>query len=224
MKKLLWIVAFLPAMSFALNMPGAGGSRLRVPVQSFSEIKFGEVVKQKYDFSCGSAALASLMSHHYNMPMTEEMVFEEMFRYGDKAKIEDKGFSMLDMKSFLARRGLKSDGFRLDVDKLKDIAMPAIALVNYSGYNHFVVVKGIQNDKVLVGDPSLGLHVIGINEFKSASNGVFLFIRDNVELAKASFNQREDWEHSAADAPTRMALMQRLPHLTDLMLPSEYDY
>lgn len=224
MRKLLWIVAFFPVASLALNMPGAGGSRLRVPVQSFSEIKFGEVVKQKYDFSCGSAALASLMSHHYNTPMTEEKVFEEMFRYGDKSIIEKKGFSMLDMKNFLARRGLKSDGFQLEVEQLKDLAMPSIALVNYNGYNHFVVVKGIQKNKVLVGDPSLGLHVIEMDKFEKASNGVFLFIRDKVELAKASFNQREDWEHSAAEAPTRTALMQRMPHLTDLMLPSEYDY
>ncbi|NHI01024.1 hypothetical protein OJHNALOF_02058 [Oceanimonas sp. MB9] len=131
---------------------------------------------------------------------------------------------MLDMKNFLTRRGFKSDGFKVDVNKLRELAMPSIALVNYNGYNHFVVVKGVQDGKVLIGDPSLGLHVINVDEFDKASNGVFLFIRDNVELAKASFNQREDWEHSVADAPTRTALMQRLPHLTDLMLPSEYDY
>lgn len=224
MKKLLWMVVFFPAASFALNLPGAGGARLRVPVQSFSEIKFGEVVKQKYDFSCGSAALASLLSHHYNMPMTEEKIFEEMFRFGDKAKIEEKGFSMLDMKNFLARRGLKSDGFRLETARMADLEMPAIALVNYSGYNHFVVIKGIKDNKVLVGDPSVGLHIMETEAFDAASNGVFLLIRDKVEVAKAGFNKASDWEHSAPEAPSRMALMQRLPHLTDLMLPSEYDY
>ena len=197
---------------------------MRVPVQSFSEIKFGEVVKQKYDFSCGSAALASLLSHHYNMPMTEGLIFEEMFRFGDKAKIEEKGFSMLDMKNFLARRGLKSDGFRLETAKMAELEMPAIALVNYSGYNHFVVIKGIKDNKVLVGDPSVGLHIMETEAFDAASNGVFLLIRDKVEVAKAGFNKASDWEHSAPEAPSRMALIQRLPHLTDLMLPSEYDY
>ena len=133
MKKLLFMMVFFPAVSFALNFPGAGGSRLRVPVQSFSEIKFGEVVKQKYDFSCGSAALASLLSHHYGMPMTEEKAFEEMFKYGNKSKIEKQGFSMLDMKNFLARRGLKADGFELGREDIVELGIPAIALVNYSG-------------------------------------------------------------------------------------------
>ncbi len=195
-----------------------------MPVQSFSEIKFGEVVKQKYDFSCGSAALASLLSHHYNMPMTEEKIFEEMFRFGDKSKIEEKGFSMLDMKNFLARRGMKADGFKLGREDLSELGIPAIALVNYSGYNHFVVVKGVKENKVLVGDPALGLHVMNAEDFDKSSNGIYLFVRDKIEVARASFNQEEDWRHSAPDAPTRMALMQRLPHLSDLMLPSEYDY
>jgi uncharacterized protein len=224
MKKLLFMMVFVPAVSFALNFPGAGGSRLRVPVQSFSEIKFGEVVKQKYDFSCGSAALASLLSHHYNMPMTEAKVFEEMFKFGDKKKIEEQGFSMLDMKNFLARRGLKADGFELGREDIVELGIPAIALVNYSGYNHFVIVKGVMDNKVLVGDPALGLHVMSADDFDKSSNGIFLFVRDKVDLAKSGFNKVKDWEHSAPDAPSRMALMQRLPHLTDLMLPSEYDY
>lgn len=195
-----------------------------MPVKSFDEIRFGEVVKQKYDFSCGSAALASLLTHHYAMPITEAAVFEEMFRFGDKNIIEKKGFSMLDMKNFLARRGIKSDGYKLDRASVIELGMPAIALVNYNGYNHFVVVKGLTEEKVLIGDPSLGLHIMSGDDFDKSSDGIFLFIRDKVELAKASFNQREDWEHSAEDAPSRMALMQRFPHLTDLMLPSEYDY
>ncbi|WP_188629695.1 C39 family peptidase [Oceanisphaera marina] len=223
MKKLL-ILLFFPVASFALNLPGAGGGHLRVPVKSFGEIKFGEVVKQKYDFSCGSAALASLLTHHYNMPITEATVFEEMFKYGDKEKIEKKGFSMLDMKKFLSRRGLNSDGYTLKVKDVAKLAMPTIALVNYNGYNHFVVVKGVEDNKVLVGDPSIGMHVIEEEKFDKSSNGIFLFIRDNTDIAKASFNQREDWEHSAPAAPSRMAFIQRMPHLTDLMLPTEFDY
>lgn len=224
MRKLLFFLLFFPVVSFALNLPGAGGGHLRVPVKSFGEIKFGEVVKQQYDFSCGSAALASLLTHHYDMPYTEATIFEEMFKFGDKDKIEEKGFSMLDMKNFLARRGVKADGYKLKRDNIVKLGIPSIALVNYNGYNHFVVVKGLMDDKVLVGDPSMGLHIMEGKDFDESSNGIFLFIRDKTEIAKASFNQREDWEHSAPNAPSRMALIQRLPHLTDLMLPSEYDY
>ena len=223
-KKILILMALFPAVSFALNLPGAGGARLRVPVQSFSEIKFGEVVKQQYDFSCGSAALASLLSHHYGMDVSEEDVFEDMFRFGDKEKIEKFGFSMLDMKRFLSRRGLSSEGFRMTREDITNLGLPAIALVNYDGYNHFVVVKGISDNKVLIGDPSLGLHISDAESFDKSSNGVFLVIKDKVDLARASFNKKENWEHSAPNAPTSMALRQRLPHLTELMLPADKLY
>lgn len=218
-KKLLLLVAFFPAASFALSLPG-----FKVPVKSFSEIQFGEVVRQQYDFSCGSAALASLLSHHYNLQFTEEQIFDEMYRFGDKDKIEKQGFSMLDMKKFLARRGLVSEGYRMNRDDILTLGIPAIALVNYEGYNHFVVVKGISEDKVLIGDPSLGMHIIDGESFDKSSNGVFLMIKDKVELAKTSFNKKENWEHSLPNAPTSMALRQRLPHLTDLMLPADKLY
>lgn len=215
---------FFPIVSFAINLPGIGGGNIRVSVRSFDEIKFGDVVKQKYDFSCGSAALASLLTHHYKMPFTEATIFEEMFKFGDKVKIEEKGFSMLDMKSFLERRGLKADGYELNISDVAKLKMPSIALVNYNGYNHFVVVKGTLDDKVLVGDPSIGLHIMKNELFDEASNNIFFFIKDKAELAKANYNKKNDWEHSAPRAPSRMALMQQLPHLTDLMLPSDQDY
>lgn len=218
-KKILLLVALFPAASFALSLPG-----FKVPVKSYSEIQFGEVVRQQYDFSCGSAALASLLSHHYDLQFTEEQIFEEMYRLGDKDKIETQGFSMLDMKKFLARRGLDSEGYRMNRDDIISMGIPAIALVNYEGYNHFVVVKGIDEDKVLIGDPSLGMHIIDGESFDKSSNGVFLLIKDKVELAKASFNKKENWEHSLPSAPTSMALRQRLPHLTDLMLPADKLY
>lgn len=185
MKKLIFLFLLVPCLSFAVNLPGVGGGSFRVPVKSFSEIKFGEVVKQQYDFSCGSAALASLLTHHYDMPITEATIFEEMFKYGDKEKIEEKGFSMLDMKNFLARRSLNADGYQLNISDVAKLEMPSIALVNYNGYNHFVVVKGSKNNKVLVGDPSIGLHIMNDEIFDKSSNGIFFFIRDNTEIAKA---------------------------------------
>ena len=36
---------------------------LTVPSQSFAELRFRDVVRQKYDFSCGSAAVATLLTY-----------------------------------------------------------------------------------------------------------------------------------------------------------------
>src|SRR3546814_4518007 len=88
---------------------------------SLKEKRWTNVVRQQYDFSCGSAAVATLLTYHYEMPTDEARAFEEMFVRGDQAKIQAEGFSMLDIKQFLDRRGLQSDGFSMTLDKLAEI-------------------------------------------------------------------------------------------------------
>src|SRR3546814_5502098 len=71
---------------------GAGGS-FSVPVMSLKEKRWTTVVRQQYDFSCGSAAVATLLTYHYETPLAEAVVFEEMFVRGDQAKIQAEGRS-----------------------------------------------------------------------------------------------------------------------------------
>jgi hypothetical protein len=80
-------LALLLAAAIALPQPGragevgihtAAGGQFNVGVTSLKEARFRTVLKQRYDFSCGSAALASLLSFHYERPTTEETVFSAM--------------------------------------------------------------------------------------------------------------------------------------------------
>src|SRR3546814_4791885 len=91
-----------------------------------------------------------------------------MFVRGDQAKIQAEGFSMLDIKQFLDRRGLESDGFRMSLDKLADIGVPAIVLINTGGYRHFVVIKGIEAERILVADPAFGTTIWLSDRFEAA--------------------------------------------------------
>src|SRR5690606_12380707 len=108
---------------------------LDVKVTSYKEARFQTVLKQEHDFSCGSAALASLLSFHYQDPVSEQQVFEAMFAAGDQERIRRQGFSLLDMRKYLSGRGYKADGFRIALDLLADKAsVPAIVLINTNGY------------------------------------------------------------------------------------------
>ncbi|WP_204283799.1 C39 family peptidase, partial [Klebsiella pneumoniae] len=66
---------------------------------------FRTVVRQQYDYSCGSAAVATLLRYHYGRPTVESDVFSAMWRSGDQAQIKRAGFSMLDMKRYLDSQG-----------------------------------------------------------------------------------------------------------------------
>ncbi|WP_254657687.1 C39 family peptidase, partial [Vibrio breoganii] len=105
-----------------------------VPVKSYKELVFGDVYRQQYDFSCGSAALASLLQFHYQKPAQEQEIFDAMYEQGDKDIISEQGFSLLDMKSYLKSVGLKADGFHISLEKLRKIGVPGITLVNFDGY------------------------------------------------------------------------------------------
>lgn len=181
------------------DMPIQSGGAFSVPVASIKDLRFRTTLHQQYDFSCGSAAVATLLTRHYAYPVSEQDVFREMYEHGDQAKIRKEGFSLLDMKNYLGAHGFEADGFEADVDKLLTAGIPAIALIKENGYNHFVVIKGMRSGRVLIGDPSAGTRAIPYERFKGMwVNHILFVIRNKVELAK--FNADADWR-AAPGAP-----------------------
>ena len=141
-------------------LPSMGGGDVVMPVTSIRQARLAGTLLQQYDFSCGSAAIATLLTHQYGYAMTEATVFEHMFSNGDQKKIRAEGFSLLDMKRFLQAHGFEADGFEQSLDKLTEARVPAIVLINENGYQHFVVVKGLRGDRVLIADPASGTRVV----------------------------------------------------------------
>jgi len=187
---------------FWASVAGAGSVWLpdvagvsNVPTKSIQEAKFAQVVRQQYDFSCGSAALATLLTYHYGKDTNEQDAFGAMYAAGDKEKIAAAGFSLLDMKSYLESIGYKADGYQTTLETLQNAGVPAIALISYRGYRHFVVIKGIQDDEVLVGDPALGIKFMSRAEFESIwENGVLFIIKNKPEVGQQHFNQTNEWQ------------------------------
>ncbi|MEJ8845948.1 C39 family peptidase [Variovorax rhizosphaerae] len=173
--------------------PGiGGGGDVTLPVTNMRQAKFKTTLLQKYDFSCGSAAVATLLTHHFSYPVTEQAVFEEMYAQGDQQKIQKEGFSLFDMKRYLANHGFVADGFKQPLEKLNEARVPAIVLINENGYHHFVVIKGVQADRVLVGDPAQGTRAIPRHVFEKRWGNKLLFVVHN-RMDIARFNLAADW-------------------------------
>lgn len=204
----------LPVMMLlgvAMASPGAAqtalfdidyaGANIRVPIESYRDRQFARVIRQQYDFSCGSAALATLLTHHYQIEKTETDLFIAMWEAGEKELIKKRGFSLLDMKRYLERGGIAADGFKVPFDKLNELRLPGIALINVNGYRHFVVIKGVRDDRVLIGDPSLGLIVRSRKDFLASWDGTMLFLRNYVAYGRATWNDEADWQAHPAGRP-----------------------
>ena len=164
-----------------------------LPVQSVVDRKFDGVVRQRYDFSCGSAALATLLRFHYDLAVGEDDAFRGMWARGDRAQIRRLGFSLLDMKRWLASHQLAADGYKVSLDKIAETGVPGIALISVKNYRHFVVIKGVRQDEVLLGDPSNGVMIMPRAEFERAWNGIYFVLSDDQNRARGKFNRDAQW-------------------------------
>ena len=168
------------------------GTSYPVKMTSLKEARFRNTIRQKYDFSCGSAAVATLLTYQYAYPVDEQAAFDMMYANGDRRKINTEGFSLLDIKRFLAARGFEADGFEVSLEKLSDEGVPAIVLIDERGYHHFVVVKGYKNGRVPIGDPARGTRSMSKRRFDDMWKNHIVFVIHN-ERDRAIFNSPRDW-------------------------------
>ena len=187
--------AQVPAATAELPAEVAGG--FSVPVTSLRETtlrwKFRSTIPQQYDFSCGSAAVATLLTYHYGAPTSEAAAIQVMYARGDQLKIRREGFSLLDMKLYLEQRGFRSDGFEATLEQIVGFGAPGIVLMQDNGYRHFVVLKGVRGSKVLLGDPALGGRILERADFERLWLGhIFFVIHSHRE--QAAFNVAAQWQ------------------------------
>ncbi len=163
----------------------ASGGLYSSQVVSMNEAKYKNLVRQNTDYSCGAAALATILKYAYGLDANERIVMEGMLESGDPDIVRRKGFSMLDMKHYVESLGLRGRGYRLSETRLKTLRIPVVVLMDINGYKHFSVLKRISNGEAFLADPVLGNKRMSFDEFRRAwSNRVVFavigsgFVRD----------------------------------------------
>ena len=157
-----------PPLDYEINVARMNGGIAPESVQMFPNeyFKYRHIVHQAYDYSCGSAALTTVLQFHLGLAVTEQEAMKGMLQHGEQDKIiARRGFSLLDMKRYVATLGSESGGFRADMNDLAKLGEPAIVPIDYAGFKHFVVVKGIRDGKVFIADPSAGNIAFSVQEF-----------------------------------------------------------
>jgi uncharacterized protein len=168
-----------PQKQFELPLSAVGGGPITqsVEMEPYSELKYRHIVRQAYDYSCGSAALVTLLKHHLGLDISEQQAMEGMLERGEKEKIiERRGFSLLDMKRYVAALDAQGAGFRAEIKDLLTLKDPAIVPIDYAGFKHFVVLRGVRGGLVFVADPAAGNYVLSFDEFAKLWDRNTLFI------------------------------------------------
>lgn len=172
-----------------------------VLVSPDSVVKYHGIVRQAYDYSCGSAALTTLLNGYLGRQFGERQIMEGLLRFGETEKIvERRGFSLLDMKRLVTALGHPSGGFRASIKDILVLDHPAIAPIGYAGFRHFVVIKGYQDGRVFVADPALGNLSFTIDRFEEVWLDNVLFIvfpngfvpQKDLEIAESDLRYIDD--------------------------------
>jgi uncharacterized protein len=142
-------------------------------VQSLLEMRQDEVIIQRWDASCGAAALATLLTYQHGDPVSERDIAEAMLHrdeYLAKPSLvgASGGFSLLDMQRFVERRGYQGIGYAGLTFKDLIEAGPTIVPVLFDGFAHFVVFRGVYQNRVLLADPAYGNRTMPRADFKQA--------------------------------------------------------
>ncbi|MGE5840932.1 MAG: C39 family peptidase [Deltaproteobacteria bacterium] len=174
---LLALVDPLPAGAgdVYLNTGGIRGPRT---IRTLVEIRRAMTVPQRWDNSCGSAALSTILTYHYNDKVSEALIITSILRVADPVKIRTRGgFSLLDLKRFVESRGYEGKGYAgLSLEDLEGFKTPAIVPVHVKGYDHFVVFRGIRGNRVVLSDPAFGTLTLKVEQFLEVWKGGIGFV------------------------------------------------
>lgn len=154
---------------FAASLSANAGD----PVRSLLETRRERVVVQKWDLSCGAAALATLLNHQHGDKVSEREIATALMQrkeyLADPTRVRvQQGFSLLDLKRYVDARGFEGAGYgRLELADLIEQA-PVLVPLNLYGYNHFVVFRGMRANRVLLADPAWGNRTMQVQAFEDA--------------------------------------------------------
>ena len=151
-------VVATPPLS-AANVEVGAGTRIDVPLRSMKDLRDQNVVKQRFDYSCGAASLATILRYGLGDPVTEREVLEQLFELlsDEQEDLSRKeGFNLLDLQRVAQARGYDAQGYRLEPRYLSKLGGPVIVFIEPRGYKHFAVLRGVQGNRAFLADPSRG--------------------------------------------------------------------
>ena len=162
MKRLRYLIVSLcirhPLLSYAASPVCQQQACTEFTLKTWKDRRDMQVVKQDFDFSCGAAALATVLNGFYGISKTEQQILMDMNKEDGKA-------SFADMANVVEKYGFSSNGVALNYETLTRLKVPVIVYLEHRKDSHFSVLKGISKTHVQLADPSWGNRLLSKDEF-----------------------------------------------------------
>lgn len=186
---------------------------------TWEEVRFGGIVEQGLDNSCGLGSLLTIMRTHFGDERYDERtLLKKYMEDSSEAEIAESmrnGLSLLELEKLSQSIGYTTAKKVLTLSDLERLVsfVPVLVYLEVGKLRHFTVVRGINKESVLLGDPSRGNVEYSRDEFMSewktlkgypAKTGVALIIVKN----EGAFPQKL-LKEPASDNPLSFIEMER---------------
>ena len=129
-------------------------------------MKSGEIFIQDSMSSCGASCIYYIVYHYGGYVPLETIKLD--------TNTTKNGTNALELVNTLRKYGFISYGERKKIDEINNL--PIICHTNTDGYNHFMVITNIKDNKVYTMDPRYGFKTYNKNYFNKIYTGIILSI------------------------------------------------
>ena len=187
-------------------------------MESYRTLRYEWVVGQADWYTCGPAAVATLLTHYYDIatPEAEALELAEGFMIA-AGREPGQALTALALKQTLEAKGIPTKGYRVSPDALRDYfargGLPVIVHLT-APRKHFAVAVGMVGDQIVLADPSWGRSIIPFAVFiaeRGYSEVVLVPIPPPELYLRVQERQRQTLDRAAERLAALARLREGLP-------------
>jgi predicted double-glycine peptidase len=170
---------FTTLFLFFLVLAIGDGVAYARPIESYRAAKFKNLVKQKLEFSCGAASLATILTYYWGRPTQEAEILELVEpRYTGalREELKNEGMSADDIAYAAVRLKFQAVPLAVAPQELKNLKAPVIIHTKRGKLEHFSVLKYVDNGRYLLADSIVGNRILNEKEFNIQYSGFIIVV------------------------------------------------
>lgn len=167
-----------------------------MPIRPVSHLalRFEATVPQVFDYTCGAASVATILTYYWGRPTGEKDAIDALrARYSleEIALRRETGLSFDDLVVIAERLGFAAEGARIEAAELAKLEGPVIVHLDKRRFQHFAVLRRVGDGVYYVSDPIVGQRAMDAEEFRREFTGRVLAIwREGAALPRGSVLMR----------------------------------